>query len=359
MHPGTELTVHITDIAYGGDGIGRHEGCVVFVPFTIPGEEVRVRVTQARRQWARATLVEVLRASPDRVAPPCPLFTRCGGCAYQHMAYDRQLAVKTAQVAETLRRIGKLSAPPVEPARPSPSIYSYRNRITVHIEPPNIGFRGTNPREVVDVQECLLADEAVNNALRRLRTKKHPRPGPATLRSDPAGQGFRQVNDGAAESLAAIVAAMAGSAALLIDAYCGAGFFAKRLRASFTRLLGIDWDPRSIEAARRDASPGEEYLAGDAAELLPAALETTDSTVVLLDPPAQGLSPAVIDTILAAQPARLVYVSCDPATLARDLAKLSPVYDLLRAAPIDMFPQTASIETACLLTARKSSAARA
>lgn len=357
MHPGTELAVEITGIAYGGDGIGRHEGRVVFVPFTIPGEKVRARVTRARSQWVRASAVEILRASPDRVTPPCPWFTRCGGCAYQHIAYDAQLAVKTAQVAETLRRLGKLPAPPVEPARPSPLPYGYRNRITVHVEPPLIGFRGTNPRELVDVKQCLLADETVNIALHRLRLKKHPRPGPATLRSDPAGHGFRQVNDGAAEILAALVAEMAGAGKLLVDAYCGAGFFAKRLRGSFERVLGIDWDTRSIEEARREAHPGEEYLAGDAAELLRAALGTPDSTVVLLDPPAQGLAPAVIDILLTTAPTRLVYVSCDPATLARDLARLSPRYELRRAAPVDMFPQTASIETACLLTLRNPSAA--
>lgn len=357
MHPGTELVVEITGIAYGGDGIGRHEGRVVFVPFAIPGEKVRVRVAQARRQWIRATVLQVLVASPDRVAPPCPLFARCGGCAYQHISYDRQLAIKTGQVEETLRRIGKLPAPRVEPARPSPLTYGYRNRITVHVEPPLIGFRGTDPREVVDVKECLLADEAVNGALHRLRIKKHPRPGPATLRGDPAGRGFRQVNDGAAEVLAGIVAEMAGSATQLVDAYCGAGFFAKRLRGAFTRVLGIDWDTRSIEAARRDATPGEEYFAGDAAALLPAALGTPDSTVVLLDPPAQGLSPAVVDTILTAQPRRLVYVSCDPATLARDLGRLCAAYHLARAVPVDMFPQTASIETACLLDLREPSGA--
>jgi len=353
MRPREEVTLQIESIAYGGDGIGRHEGRVVFVRFTIPGEQVRVRVTKSQRQWARAELLEVITASPDRIAPPCPCFTRCGGCAYQHIAYPRQLEIKTQQVAEALRRIGKFADPPVEPALPSPRDYGYRNRITVHVDPPAIGFRGTDPRELVDIKSCLLAEEGVNAALTALRSKKHPRPGPATLRNNPDTRGFRQVNDAAAETLAKLVGEMAGAGHLLVDAYCGAGFFAKRLRANFARIVGLDWDTRSIEAASKDASAHEEYRAGDTAELLPAALGSASEATVLLDPPAQGLAPSVIDTLLAARPLRIVYVSCDPATLARDLAKLAAGYELVRAGPVDMFPQTASIETACLLKATK------
>jgi 23S rRNA (uracil1939-C5)-methyltransferase len=350
MKPGTELTLDITDIAYGGAGLARHEGRVVFVPFTIPGEKVQARIQRVRSGWAQAALVQIDEASTDRTSPPCPYFTKCGGCAYQHIAYPRQLEIKTRQVAEALRRIGKFTAPLVEPALPSPKDYGYRNRLTVHVDPPVVGFRGTDPRELIDIKSCLLADEVVNAALSRLRTKKYLRPGPATLRNDPAGRGFRQVNDGAAEVLAETVSKMAETGMRLVDAYCGAGFFAKRLRDKFSSILGFDWDARSIATANEDLQPHEEYLTGDTADLLPAALAEPSQTTVLLDPPAQGIAPAVLATLLAARPTRLIYVSCDPATLARDLAKLATAYTLQRAAPVDMFPQTASIETACLLT---------
>lgn len=352
MRPREEVTLQIESIAYGGDGIGRHEGRVIFVPFTIPGETVRARIVKSQRQWARAKLLEVINASPDRIPPPCPVFGRCGGCAYQQIAYPRQLQIKTRQVSEALRRIGKFPEPPVEPARPSPQTYGYRNRITVHVVPPRIGFRGTDPRKVIDLRACLLAEDAVNAALARLRGKARPRPGPATLRADPEARGFRQVNDGAADVLAGIVAEMAGTGDLLVDAYCGAGFFAKRMRGQFARVLGIDWDGRSLEAARENVGADEEYRAGDAAGLLPGVLTAPEGTVVLLDPPAQGVAPEVIRTLLETRPFRLVYVSCDPATLARDLAALSPGFELQRAVPVDMFPQTASIETACLLSAK-------
>jgi tRNA/tmRNA/rRNA uracil-C5-methylase (TrmA/RlmC/RlmD family) len=356
MKPGDELSLEITDVAYGGAGLGRHEGRVVFIPFTIPGETVRVRLDKVTRNWMQARVIKIITASPDRVAPPCPLFRRCGGCAYQHIAYPRQLEIKTQQVAETLRRIGKFPDPPVEPARPSPLAYAYRNRITVHVVPPVIGFRGTDPREVVDVKECLLAAENVNAALAALRSKKRLRPGPATLRSGPAGTGFRQVNDQAAEVLAGVVQELAGRGGLLLDAYCGAGFFAKKLLGQFTRVVGLDWDRRSIDTARADAGPSEEYHAGDAAELLPELLTGARDAVVLVDPPAQGLAEDVIAALLKIGPPRIVYVSCDPATLARDLAKLRAGYELQRTVPVDMFPQTASIETVCRLEARSAAA---
>ncbi|MGA1539413.1 MAG: class I SAM-dependent RNA methyltransferase [Chthoniobacterales bacterium] len=351
MKPGDEAILEITDVAYGGAGLARHEGRVVFVPSTLPGETVRARVTKVTRGWMQARVAEVLTASPDRIAPPCPWFGRCGGCAYQHIAYPRQLEIKTRQVSEALRRIGKFPEPPVEPARPSPQHYGYRNRITVHVHPPRVGFHGVDPRELVDVEECLLAAEPVNAALQALRSKRRLRPGPATLRAHHEHGGFRQVNDEAAEILAAVVAEMAGTGDTLLDAYCGAGFFAKRLRGQFTRLVGIDWDARSTESARRGAEAAEVYLTGDAAELLPAALDEHAPSVVLLDPPSQGVDAAVIEALLERVVPRLVYVSCDPATLSRDAARLAARYTLHRVVPVDMFPQTASIETAALFEA--------
>lgn len=349
MKRGAEMELEITDVAYGGDGIARHEGRVVFVPFAIPGEKVAARVTEVHRSYARADIRSVTVPSPDRVAPPCPVFMRCGGCAYQHIAYPRQLEIKTRQVAETFRRIGKIPEPPVEPARPSPKDYHYRNRITVHVDPPDIGFRGTDPRRLVEVKECLLAEERVNAALSALRAKKRLRPGPATLRADQEHTGFRQVNDGAALVLAAAVTELAGGGDVLVDAYCGAGFFAKRLLGSFSRVIGIDWDERSTNHARTGAEAREIYFTGDTAALLPEILAENKPQVVLLDPPAQGIAQEVIETLLTASVPRIVYVSCDPATLARDIGKLSERYTLRRAIPVDMFPQTASIETAALL----------
>jgi 23S rRNA (uracil1939-C5)-methyltransferase len=353
MKKGDVIRLEITDVAYGGDGLGRHDGRVIFVPFVIAGEIVEARISRVKKQWAAAELVRVLEPSPHRVPPPCPFFTRCGGCAYQHMSYEQQLAVKTRQVAETLCRVGKIAEPHVEPTRPSPLPLHYRNRLTVHVQPPTVGFHAKSAGQIIDVDQCLLASEPVNAALENLRAKRRLRPGPATLRAGEPGRGFRQVNDEAAEVLAAVVSDLSGEGETLIDAYCGAGFFAKKITGAFRRVLGMDWDERSIHAARENASTSEEYLAGDTALLLPEILSRHPHATVLLDPPAQGLGNPVIETLLAHRPPRIVYVSCDPATLARDLFLLGSAYSLQHAVPVDMFAQTASIETACLLQPRQ------
>ena len=145
---------------------------------------------------------------------------------------------------------------------------------------------------------------------------------------------------------------MAGSGGVLVDAYCGAGFFAKRLVNGFKRIVGIDWDERSTNQARTNAGANEVYFTGDTAELLPAILAEHQPQVVLLDPPAQGIAPEVLDALMSSSVPRIIYVSCDPATLSRDIGKLSASYSLTRAVPVDMFPQTASIETAALLGLR-------
>jgi tRNA/tmRNA/rRNA uracil-C5-methylase (TrmA/RlmC/RlmD family) len=349
MKSGDQLQIEITDLAYGGSGLGRQDGRVIFVPFVIPGERVTARIVRVTRQWAAAEPLAIENPSPDRVEPPCPFFTRCGGCAYQHIAYPRQLEIKTRQVAETLRRLGKITDPPVEPARPSPREYHYRNRITVQVRPPVIGFHSRGSDRLIEIDRCLLAVDDVNEALRRLRSKKYLRPGPATLRTGAPDEGFRQVNDEAAPLLAAEVATLAGCGDILIDAYCGAGFFAKKLLSGFSRVIGIDWDERAINTARHEALPTEDYRAGNTAELLPGVLREFPGAVALLDPPAQGLAPEVIEALLTTPPARIVYVSCDPATLARDIAALSSAFRPARVIPLDMFPQTASIEVACLL----------
>src|SRR5687768_15113335 len=126
------LELDIQDVAFGGKGVARHEGKVYFVPFTIPGEKVSARVLRQKKNFAEAELVAVLSPSPDRVEPPCPYYGRCGGCSYQHIAYPRQLALKAAQVEQTLRRVGRLAHVPMRPAIGAAQPYGYRNRIRVH-----------------------------------------------------------------------------------------------------------------------------------------------------------------------------------------------------------------------------------
>lgn len=347
-----QVALKITDLAYGGKGVGRMEGGkVCFVHGVIPGEKVIVRIVREKRDFAEAGLVEIHQASPDRIPVPCIYFGRCGGCSYQHLAYPGQLEVKRRQVAVALQRIGGFAGVEVGPTVPSSQLYHYRNRITVHTREGITGFYDRTSRKVMDIRRCLLASEPVNQALMEYR-KRRPYDGVRTLRAPPFElPGFCQVNHFAAALLLEEVAKQAGSGELLVDAYCGSGFFTKRLRNQFQRLIGLEWNEHSVIAAQADAQSHEAYWKGDVAELLPSALALASgkNTVLLLDPPAQGLSPAIFEVLLQHPCQRILYVSCNIATLARDLRKIAPNYHLKTVMPLDMFPQTAEIETMVVL----------
>ena len=258
------VDLKVKDIAFGGKGVAREQGKAVFVPYTIEGETVSAEIAREKRQFAEADLVEVKQSSPNRVAPQCPYFGRCGGCAYQHIDYEHQLAIKWRQLRDALQRIGKLKDVPMRPIVPSPRQYAYRNRITVHALDGVIGFFRRDSHRLIDIERCPISREEVNRALAELREQKHVRDGHYTLRSASESRVFSQVNDEVAQALRdLIVDLVPPNQDLLIDAYCGAGFFAKALLDKFERVIGIDWDRFAIAAAKQNASEKETYIAGD------------------------------------------------------------------------------------------------
>ena len=347
----TELKIH--DIAFGGKGVARDEGKAVFIPFTIDGERVQAKIVRERKQFAEAELSAVLDPSPDRVIPECPYFGHCGGCSYQHITYAHQLSVKTRQVEQAMHRIGRLADPPMQPIFPSPESYGYRNRITVHAEDNVIGFYRRDVHKLMDIEQCPIAMPAVNDGLARLRSNR-VRDGHYTLRAHPGPRVFGQTNDAVASALADLVTkTLAPGGKLLIDAFCGAGFFSKRLTNQFERVIGIDWDRFAIAAAQENAGTKETYIAGDITTELGAVLRGNDlaSTTLIVDPPATGLSTETRLTLLDAAPQTMVYVSCNPPTLARDLAELQQRFQVISITPLDMFPQTAEIEVVAHLRA--------
>lgn len=354
IQPQPALSLSIHDIAFGGKGVARHEGKVLFVPFTIPGETVTARVVRQKKNFGEAELVAVAESSPDRVAPVCPYFGRCGGCSYQHIAYPRQLAIKAAQVEQTLRRVGKLAQVPMRPIVPAPNPFGYRNRIRIHVANGVTGFFAHDGHRLVDVEQCAIAAPVVNKALRDLR-QAGVGEGDYSLRAKGGGPYFEQTNPEVTRELLALVEATARRGQeLLVDAYCGAGLFAKKLAAHFGKVIGIEENVSAIEKARRGTAPHEHYLQGDVGAHLGEVLSAHDSarTTVVLDPPTTGLAARVTDLLLASLPAEILYVSCNPATLARDLAALTRSYDLTAVTPLDMFPQTAEIEVLAHLTLR-------
>src|ERR1700730_5195277 len=257
------VDLQIEDIAFGGKGVAREHGKAVFVPFTIEDELVSMKITREKKQFAEAEVVDLKRRSPHRVEPLCPYFGRCGGCAYQHIDYAHQLEIKSRQVRDLLQRIGKLKDIPMRPIIPSPLHYAYRNRITVHAEGGLIGYFRRESHRLIEVERCPIAMNEVNRELADLRARDVP-DGHYTLRAKSGPRVFSQTNDAVANALRDLIAKLIPPGQqLLIDAYCGAGFFAKALLEKFERVLGIDWDRFAIDAAHQTATPKETYIAGD------------------------------------------------------------------------------------------------
>jgi len=367
LAPGDKLTVTVSDIAFGGEGVARHENFVVFVPFAASGEIVEVELTEVRKRFARARLRRVVNRSPERVEPLCRYFGECGGCQYQHLSYSAQLQLKHKQVAELFQRVGHLDPGLVAPVIPCPQPYGYRNRIMIRSQWDkfkrglNIGFLRADSRLVVDVEECRIAEPALNEQIKHVRANPPPRGGiKVVLRVSPPDwevprDSFFQNNFFLLPTLVEIVGSRLREAGTrhLVDLFCGVGFFSLELGARVESFVGVELDGLAIQAARRNAAArgrtNGDFVAGTAEEALPRILQRfpSRSTTVLLDPPRKGCRRDILELLCRAQAAQVIYVSCDPATMARDLNVLCAggVFELAQVVPLDMFPQTSHVES--------------
>ncbi len=349
-----QLSLQISSIAFGGDGIGRADGFVVFVPFSAIGDEILVEITERRPRHARGKIVQLLKKSEQREQPLCPYFGTCGGCQYQHLTYAEELRIKQEQIKETFRNIGGMENPPLKEIIASPDSYHYRNRITVHAEDGKIGFRGVNPQELIDIAECPISMPEVNQALKNLR-ERHPQNGHFSLRHPSLPpSGFFQVNHFLIETLRQLVVeSFSRDVENIIEAYCGGGFFTEVLLPRFKTVIGIENDPRALKDAHRLLHSNLTLIEGDVETELPIVLQKWElaQTALLVDPPREGLTKGVVHFLSEHSPAEMTYLSCNPATLARDAKLLSEKFELISLQPIDLFPRTAQIE--CLSVWRK------
>ncbi len=366
MGVGQRHTLCISDVAFGGAGVGRIGDLAVFVPFVAVGEAVEVELIEIKRRYARGRLVSVSTPSTTRVTPPCPHFGQCGGCQYQHLEYTTQLRLKQKQVTDLIERVGHLADPRVHPVFASPRQFGYRNRLMVRSqwnkieERPVVGFLRQESRLVVDVEECLIAEPALNKELAQIRQAPPPRGGlKVVLRVLPEGwevppDSFFQNNQFLLPSLVEVIRAALRESGVryLADVYCGVGFFAIELAREVKSFVGIECDKRAIAAARTNAAArgieNGEFVTGMAEEYLPGLLARfgSERAAVILDPPRVGCHPKVLAHLRATRPSQVLYVSCHPATLARDLNVLCSdgIYQLVGVQPLDMFPQTQHIE---------------
>jgi len=364
--PGEKLTLTICDIAFGGEGVARLEDFVVFVPFVALGEVVEAEVTERKRRFARARPVRVLVPSPERVAPGCAYFGQCGGCQYQHLAYPAQLRLKQKQVGDLFERLGGFDPELVAPIIPCPQPYGYRNRIMVRSQWDklrqrlNIGFLRADSRLVVDIEECRIAEPALNEQLQQVRAHPPPRGGiKVMLRVPPPGwevppDSFFQNNFFLLPALVQAVrdCLQSSGARHLLDLYCGVGFFSIELSDLVESYVGLELDRLAIQAARRNAEArarnNGEFIAGAVEDALPALLSklTAPLTTVLLDPSRKGCPPETLAALRRARSGQIIYVSCHPATMARDLKVLcaETAFELARVVPLDMFPHTQHVE---------------
>ena len=406
----SEFVLELTAMAHGGAALGRHEGRVVFVPYAIPGERVRVEVVEDRGRYAHARLLEVLTPSPDRVQPRCPYFglEGCGGCQWQHIAYEAQLRFKAQVVADQLARIGRFADPPVRSALPDPSGWAYRNRARFHPAPEGgLGFRVASGHRVVPVESCLLLHPLLTDLYEALEIDQVPGLESLTLRAGVAtgdrmvvfkmegdeppsllsdlpvscvllladgrhanligrnyitetvaehtyrisAPSFFQVNTAQAAHLVRLVMEYLDPqpGQVILDGYCGVGLFTLPLAERAGLVVAVEWERSAVEDLLENTAEAEnvEVVEGPVAAVLADLEEPLDGAVV--DPPRTGLEKETVEGLVAAGPARIVYVSCDPATLARDGRRLAEAgYHLVEVQPVDVFPQTYHIETVSL-----------
>lgn len=398
MSAADDIVVTIHEVAYPGRAVARHDGQIVFLTGAWPGERVRARITRRHARHLEAELVEVLEPSPDRRSAACPLAERCPGCRYQTLDYAAEVACKAAQLGSLLARIGGLRDLPAIETRAAPAALGYRNKLVLHADagdpPAALGYVAEDNASVFDVPACPLAHPALNTLLAARRAdpdfrralRPHARAtfrhtaadgalawiGPADPAAPPLTEatpmgpvrvprgGFFQVNPTVAGRLLETVGAWARAieaVELIVDAYAGAGvmgFAAARARSAAVRAIESEAAGLRAACANAAALGIADYTARAATTEAALGGALADAplarTLLIVDPPRTGLAPAVTRAIARRPPAWLLYVSCAPDTLARDLRALAAGgYRPERLALHDMFPRTPYFETAVWL----------
>jgi 23S rRNA (uracil1939-C5)-methyltransferase len=410
-----EFEIDITGLIYGGDSMGRlPDGRAVFVAGGLPGERVRIRLVEDKPRFARGRLLDVLSPSPDRIEVPEAQARACGGCHYQHIRYEAQLQAKTEILRDQFKRIAGIPNLPIEPMLPSPKQWHYRNTVQLHLNHEgHLGFQEPGSHSVTALEDCRLCEEPLNEILPLLEFEQaaegvdrinlrvgagedimlifegqDPQPPeiqvelpvsavhlvvddegnsyPVVMAGDDhvvmevLGRPFRvsagsffQVNTGQAENMIRYLLDRLplDSQKTLLEVYAGVGLFSAFLASRVGQLVAVEFSTSAVDdfTANLDEFENVALYSGLAEEVLPSLDLPVD--VCLVDPPRAGLALPALDAITRLSPPFLVYVSCDPATLARDAKRLLAAgYNLERVQPFDMFPQTYHIESISFFT---------
>jgi 23S rRNA (uracil1939-C5)-methyltransferase len=393
-------------LTYGGEAMGRlPDGRAVFVPFGLPGEHIRLELTEDKKNFARGKLLELLKKSPERIDPKCKHFGKCGGCHYQNLPYEKQLQAKTEILRDQLQRIGKIENPPVMPMVASPLEWNYRNHVQFHLTAEGkVGFINAKGNSTLPIEECHLPEIGINAFWPDLQFESNKDVDRVSLRAGSneeimvviesespetpeleieadvsvvhlfdehavviagqdnlifniSGKDFRvsaasffQVNTKMAEKMVEhLISKLPATTTTLLDVYCGVGLFSKFFASKCRQVIGIETSESACEdfVVNLDEFDNVELYEGDAEEILPGLAGRLDSsTYMIVDPPRAGIERQALDAIISIKPQIIAYVSCDPSTLARDAARLiNGGYRLVEVMPFDLFPQTYHIES--------------
>ncbi|MFH0798724.1 MAG: class I SAM-dependent RNA methyltransferase [Pseudomonadota bacterium] len=351
------MRIAIEKLIHGGNGMGESEGKKILVPCSAPGDILEVEIAADHGSWAEGAVASVVEPAPCRVLPPCPVFGECGGCQWQHISYPAQLEWKKRILIETLDRVGKISSPNVLEALPSPKEWHYRNRIQLHVDSRGkVGFYRARSKDVVEFKECAIADERLNAELNSRREDISRRDKGIALRVKDDGVSFAQINSGQNEQLKKMLVEWLREVPhkTVFELYAGAGNFTFAYAGIAERVVASDIDGRAIRAAKEAqeklGARNIEFVCAPEARAARRLLGDCDA--VLVDPPRKGCA-EVLEAVAGLNPRSIFYISCDPATLARDALALSELgFSLVRSLPVDMFPQTFHIESLSLFAPR-------
>ncbi len=362
-------TVEITDLDHQGRGIGRIQNKIVFIPNTIPGEIVNIHITQEKKNYLVGRVDQFVKKSPSRQEFLCPYYPLCGGCQILHLPYAEQLIYKENKVHNIFKRYHV--EVPIKPIIGSPKPFGYRNKVTFQNENGKLGFYEEETHRFIEIKNCLLLDSKINENI--IHLPKHS--GKVVVRSNQQDitfdhqkkvmhnivdfqfmvslDSFFQINDAVTELLYQKVKEylQAQKTDTVLDLYCGIGTIGIFVSRDCKKVIGIEISKEAIENAKENAKlnhiPNITFICGDAGKESKKLKE--DITSIIIDPPRSGLNQETLETILTIHPKKIVYVSCDPMTLVRDVNLLKEYYHPVEVTPFDMFPNTYHVENVCLL----------
>lgn len=351
-----QCNLKIEKLNSSGQGVARYQGKVIFVDWAVPGDEVEAQIEKDHKDYAEARLLKIIKSSEDRSMPLCPYFYECGGCELQHITYLAQLKFKEQIVRDAISRLGHLQEIEVKTIIPSPQEWHYRNRIQLHKNGEGrIGFFKPKSHQIVEITECLIAREELNQKIGTMRLAPALFGDKASLeiRVDHLARdgAFVQINTAQNDTLKKLVLDLLQPQKNenIFDLFCGSGNFTFEIAKHAKTVVGLEKNLEAIQEAERLSNKnGVSNITWKWASMLQGLLELKnqgrDCDAMVVDPPRRGLAEATRG-ILNFKPKKIVYVSCNPATFARDAALfVGSGYNLQGIQPIDMFPQTSHVE---------------